>query len=51
VDRSERLSGGVGGPYHWNRPFWDWAVSDVAGVNVGSHWGESVHFFQMNHSE
>lgn len=31
--------------YRWNRPFWDWLVGDVAGLDLSSHWGEAVHFF------
>lgn len=31
--------------YHWNRPFWDWAVYDTAGMDADSHWGQAVHFF------
>ena len=31
--------------YRWNRPFWDWVVFDVAGMEPTSHWGEAVHFF------
>ena len=31
--------------YRWNRPFWNWAVFDVAGMDPTSHWGEAVHFF------
>ncbi len=31
--------------YHWNRPFWDWVMFDVAGLEEGSRLGDSVHFF------
>ena len=31
--------------YHWNRPFWNWAVFDTLGLDADSHWGEAVHFF------
>lgn len=31
--------------YHYNRPFWNWVVFDVAGMDPTSHWGEAVHFF------
>lgn len=31
--------------YRWNRPFWNWVVFDVAGLDPTSHWGEAVHFF------
>ncbi|MCU0261887.1 MAG: permease, partial [Ilumatobacteraceae bacterium] len=31
--------------YRWNRPFWDWVVFDVMGMDPDSHWGEAVHFF------
>ncbi len=31
--------------YHWNRPFWNWLIFDVAGLKQGSRLGESVHFF------
>jgi uncharacterized membrane protein YraQ (UPF0718 family) len=31
--------------YSYNRPFWDWEVFDVAGMDADSHWGEAVHFF------
>lgn len=31
--------------YHWNRPFWDWVVFDVAGLDPERHWGQAVHFF------
>jgi uncharacterized membrane protein YraQ (UPF0718 family) len=28
-----------------NRPLWDWAVFDVAGLEAGSHLGDGIHFF------
>jgi uncharacterized membrane protein YraQ (UPF0718 family) len=31
--------------YAVNRPFWDWAVHDFAGLEAGSHLAGSVHFF------
>ena len=31
--------------YHYNRPFWDWVVFDVVGLEADSRMGESVHFF------
>jgi uncharacterized membrane protein YraQ (UPF0718 family) len=31
--------------YHYNRPFWNWVVFDVGGMDRSSHWGEAVHFF------
>ncbi len=31
--------------YHWNRPFWDWAMYDSIGLAPDSHWGSGVHFF------
>lgn len=31
--------------YHYNRPFWNWVVFEVAGMDPASHWGEAVHFF------
>ena len=31
--------------YHWNRPFWDGVVFDIADMEPSSHWGEAVHFF------
>ncbi len=31
--------------YHYNRPFWNWAIFDVAGLTKTSRTGESVHFF------
>jgi len=31
--------------YVLNRPFWDWVVHDVAGLDVGTHLGDGVHFF------
>lgn len=31
--------------YSRNRPFWDWAVFDVAGLDADTRVGESVHFF------
>lgn len=31
--------------YHWNEPFWDWAIYDSAGLDADSHWGQAVHFF------
>jgi uncharacterized membrane protein YraQ (UPF0718 family) len=31
--------------YSRNRPFWDWAVFDVAGLDETSRFGESTHFF------
>jgi uncharacterized protein len=31
--------------YSYNRPFWDWVVFDIAGMDPESHWGEAVHFF------
>jgi uncharacterized membrane protein YraQ (UPF0718 family) len=31
--------------YRSNRPFWNWVVFDVAGMDPESHWGEAVHFF------
>jgi uncharacterized membrane protein YraQ (UPF0718 family) len=31
--------------YSRNRPFWNWAVFDVAGLDGASRLGESVHFF------
>ena len=31
--------------YSWNRPFWDWMVYDVAGLDETTRLGESVHFF------
>jgi hypothetical protein len=30
--------------YRANRPFWDWVVFDIAGMDPTSHWGEAVHF-------
>ena len=33
------------GAYAVNRPLWDWVVYDFAGLEAGSHVGESVHFF------
>ena len=31
--------------YHYNRPFWDWVMFDVVGLEADSRLGESVHFF------
>jgi uncharacterized membrane protein YraQ (UPF0718 family) len=31
--------------YHYNRPFWNWVVFDIVGMDQTSHWGEAVHFF------
>ena len=31
--------------YHWNLPFWNWVMYDVAGLDPESHWGSGVHFF------
>lgn len=31
--------------YRVNRPFWNWLVFDVVGMDPTSHWGEAVHFF------
>ncbi|MEX0827247.1 MAG: permease [Acidimicrobiia bacterium] len=31
--------------YAGNRPLWDWAVHDLAGLEAGSHLAGSVHFF------
>jgi uncharacterized membrane protein YraQ (UPF0718 family) len=31
--------------YRWNRPFWNWVVFDIVGMDPTSHWGEAVHFF------
>lgn len=31
--------------YHYNRPFWDWVIYDIAGLDPDSHWGSGVHFF------
>lgn len=31
--------------YHWNEPFWDWAIYDSAGLDADSHWGQAIHFF------
>jgi hypothetical protein len=31
--------------YSRNRPFWNWAVFDVAGLDEATRLGESVHFF------
>ena len=31
--------------YHWNRPFWDWLLYGVVGLDSESRVGESVHFF------
>ena len=31
--------------YHYNRPFWDWVIYDIVGLDPDSRLGESVHFF------
>ena len=31
--------------YSRNRPFWDWAVFDLVGLDEGTRFGTSVHFF------
>lgn len=31
--------------YVGNRPFWDWLVGDVAGLDLASRFGSGVHFF------
>lgn len=31
--------------YHWNEPFWDWAMFDAIGLQADSRLGESVLFF------
>ena len=31
--------------YHWNLPFWNWVMFDVAGLEEGSRLGDSIHFF------
>lgn len=31
--------------YHYNRPFWDWGMFEVLGLDPASHWGSGIHFF------
>jgi len=31
--------------YHWNQPFWDWAIYRAVGLARTARLGESVHFF------
>ncbi len=31
--------------YQANRPFWDWLLGDVVGLDLGSRLGSGVHFF------
>ena len=31
--------------YQINKPFWDWLIGDVAGLDLDSRLGSGVHFF------